>query len=740
MSYVGTSNQEVEEQKTKSKVGGQPDLLDLCRAEMVRAIGFEQDAELLDDRTRALNYYKGDMTKDVPSLPNRSKAVSSDISDAVETILPDLMEIFTGGDDVVAFIPQKPEDEDAAKQETAYLNHVTFQENPGFLNFYTAFKDALLLKTGIFMFEWVQDIEESEEEFSGKNPIEMQLASQDGEVVNVKQDPMPDGADLRTTQPTYSFTIRKTKDNSCAKYWAVPPDDFAAAPDTINIQDATYCVMRSRPRVQDLIAEGYDAEKVRNLPAYSVVSDTTMQQARDNAGESDRTGNTGDETSDDLRQVEIRKHYIRVLGEENKLELWCVVTDCAATEELDREEVERIPYAIGSPYLIAHRLYGRSLADMLVEIQKIKTALTRAVLDSTYFALNQRNEVAMDQANDYTISDLLRNEPGSPIRSKTGTAIRAITAGGLGFDPYGALEYFSTVAESRTGVVRNAQGLNPDTLHDTASGAMMLLSAAQKRTKMIARIMAETMVKQLYLGLHAIIRENCSSEKIANLLGKWVPVNPTQWAERNAMTVEVGLGASGKDMEIAAMNQIIGLQKAGVEAQGGTDGPLVTKQNLFKSATDMARKLGVKAPEEYFSDPSAPPDPNAPPPPPPPPNPELIKVQGEQQLQQAKLQGEMALGKMKVESEQQIQATKAQSQAAVNTQQQQLEHQRLQAEQANTMALEQMKIASSERIAIEVARINAEAKIESARISAKNQTDDGAAALDYQQSHETTTA
>src|SRR6185312_14037862 len=105
-------------------------------------------------------------------------------------------------------------------------------------------------------------------------------------------------------------------------------------------------------------------------------------------------------------------------------------------------------------------------------------------------------------------------------------------------------------------------------------GAMMLLSAAQKRTRMIARVLAETLVKPLFLGLHAEIRENASSTKIAQLLGKWVPVDPTKWAERNAMTVEVGLGAAGKDAEIAAMSQIIGLQKAIVE--GGGYGKLVT--------------------------------------------------------------------------------------------------------------------------------------------------------------------
>lgn len=706
-------------------------LLAACRSEMFRAIGFDQDAILRDERTRALLYFKGDMSKDVPTLPNRSKAVSSDIADAVETILPDLIEIFIGGDDVVAFLPTKEADVEAAEQETAYLHKVAFQDNDGFLNLNTALKDALLLKTGVFRWDWVEDRDEQIEEFEGKNAIELQMASQDGEISDVQPgEPGPDG------QPTYSFKITKVKDNSNAKYWAVAPDDFAAAEDTINIAETTYCCERQRPRVQDLIAQGMPEDKVRKLEPYSYSDDQSIQQARDNAGEYDVTSGSGDDTSDDLQQVEIRKHCIRKLNGSGKLEIWCLYTDADASFEIYREKLQSIPYAVGSPYLVPHRLIGRSLADLLVEVQKIKTALYRMCLDAGYFALNQRSEVSMDAANAFTISDLLRNEPLVPVRSKNGQAVRPLVAGPLNFDPYKAIEFFSTVAEGRTGVVRNAQGLNPDTLHDTASGAMMLLSAAQKRTKMIARVLAETLIKPLFLGLHSVIRENSTAVREAQLLGKWVPVDPTKWAERNSMVVEVGLGAAGKDMEIAAMDKVIGSMALIAKEQGGADGPIVTLKNVFKAATDQAKKLGVKAPGDYYTDPASPEGQAAIQAMANKPNPDMAKIQGEQQLQAAKQQGEMQLGQLKVQSEQQIQTNKAQSQAAVNAQQQQLEHERLQAQQQNEMALEQLKIASAERIAIMVARINAEAKIEAARISAKNQTDDGAAELERQESLE----
>lgn len=712
-------------------IGPTDDLLTLVQQEARVAIGFENDQELVDAREQAMNYIKGDMVKYIPSLPNRSKAVSTDINDAIETILPDLMEIFTGGDDVVAFVPQKAEDEESAKQETAYLNQVVFQDNPGFDIFYEAFKDALTLKTGVFGWAWKSDINECVEEFAGKNVVELMQSQQDGEISNLKheQDGQPIGQDS-----TFSFTLSYTDDNSCEEYWAIPPDDFAVAIDTVRLKDATYCCWRTRPRVQDLIAEGYDAEVVRDLPQYTE-NNTTLQQARDTAGEHMTTGSSTDQTIGDMRQVEIRKHHIRRIGDDGKLVIWCIVTDAQSTVELtkdgekSREIVSRIPYSAITPYKTPHRFYGRSLADELFDIQKIKTALLRMLLDSGYFAQNQRHEIDMSKANDFTISDYLRNEPGVPVRVKSGGALESLAPSALGFDAYKALEYVSTVGEMRTGVVRNAQGLNPDTLHDTATGAMALLSAAQKRVRMIARIFAETGVKDLYLGIHADLRENARATSIAKLLGKWVPTDPSKWAERNSMTVEVGLGAAGKDAEIAAINSIALDMEKIVETQGGAQGPIVTLENVYKLATDKAKKLGVKSPEEYFTDPNSPEGKQAQQAMANKPDPEMAKVQGEQQLQQSKQQGEMALGQLKVQSEEQIQTNKAQAQAAVNAQQQQLEHERLQAQQANEMALEQlkiqsnerleiMKLASSERIAIEVARIKNEGIIAAAEAKA----------------------
>ena len=108
MAYSDTSAAEADEMKL-----GDAELLSILKAEKLNSVGFENGTELEKKRRKALEYSKGEMN-DVPSLPNRSKAVSTDVADAIETVLPDLIEIFTGGEDVASFDPQGQEDEEAA--------------------------------------------------------------------------------------------------------------------------------------------------------------------------------------------------------------------------------------------------------------------------------------------------------------------------------------------------------------------------------------------------------------------------------------------------------------------------------------------------------------------------------------------------------------------------------------------------------------------------------------------------
>jgi len=141
------------------------DLKSMIAAEKADALAAISAAKLAEERADAMDYYLGDMSKDMPAQDGRSRAVSTDVADTIEGLMPSLMDIFAGSDEVVRFEPVGPEDEEAAQQETDYVNHVFMQQNPGFMALYSFIKDALLSKVGIVKVWWEETEQEERETY-----------------------------------------------------------------------------------------------------------------------------------------------------------------------------------------------------------------------------------------------------------------------------------------------------------------------------------------------------------------------------------------------------------------------------------------------------------------------------------------------------------------------------------------------------------------------------------------------
>lgn len=164
-------------------------------------------SKLSSERAKAMRYYQGNMEDDLPTDTDHSSAVSTDVSDTIEGLMPDLMDIFAGGDEVVRFEPTAAEDVEPSQQETDYVNHVFMQQNPGFMILYQFVKDALLNKTGIVKVAWEDRWEETEEEYNDIDDQQfMVVVSQPGvQVIQHTVKPMPD--DGPDTEPAYDEAV-----------------------------------------------------------------------------------------------------------------------------------------------------------------------------------------------------------------------------------------------------------------------------------------------------------------------------------------------------------------------------------------------------------------------------------------------------------------------------------------------------------------------------------------------------
>ena len=114
-----------------------------------------QDTELADQQADSLKHYFGEPYGN--EQEGFSQVVTRDVMQAVEGIMPELMKIFTSGDNYVQFDPQGPEDIELAEQETDYINYIFTRRTDGFSVLYNWFKDALLMKNGVVQVGWSEE-------------------------------------------------------------------------------------------------------------------------------------------------------------------------------------------------------------------------------------------------------------------------------------------------------------------------------------------------------------------------------------------------------------------------------------------------------------------------------------------------------------------------------------------------------------------------------------------------------
>lgn len=610
----------------------------IVAAEKRAAIGSSTSSDLAKQRSDALDYYLGDLKEHMPTLEGQSSAKSTDVSDTIEMMLPALMDIFTSGDDYCEFTPQGPEDEEAAQQETDYVNHVFMNENPGFLILYSQIKDALLSKNGIVKAWWEETKYSEKETYRGLDEggfaaIAAQAEAGEVEIIQLSVNEVegePFSADV---------VCRQITQKGCFKAAAVPPEEFGISARTTNIPKSPYCYHKYQRSQSELIEEGYDKATVEALPtSFSRLGDGDEEtRSRDTfADESDPSS----DINKSMRMIDVTEHYIRLdVDGDGVAELLKVVTAGSAETLLgDPEEVDRMPFHSITPYPMPHRFFGRSVADLTIDIMRIKTHLLRQLLDNASLLNNQRIAVGSQGADENTLDDLLTNRPGGIVRMKDVDQLKEIPNQPLGAYVLPLLEYTDQTRETRTGVTRTTGGIDPDVLNKaaaTATGFQGLLDQSMMRIKLIARIFAETGIKDLFLHIHELLRKHQDKSKVIRLRNKWVPVDPREWQARSDMTVSVALGSGSKQQQLMLLNSILERQIQALELQGGANGPLVTLTNVYNTIKRMIELAGQKNVDAFITEPDPEGDYEMP-------NPEESAAQAKLRLEQQRMEMDAA--------------------------------------------------------------------------------------------------
>lgn len=594
------------------------ELSNLIDSHINDSLGFIE-TETSQERQTALEYYLREPYGN--EVEGRSQIVTGEVAEVVDGALPQIIKVFTSSNKAVEFEPVNEGDGALAEQMTAYANHIFYKDNNGFEIMHDWFKDGLLQKVGVVKAYWDDKKDTTIEKYKNLTEDELTMIMQDEEVEIVEQEeveevieqnPQP-AVNPMTGQPMmnevgepvmmevppivnvyYNVKCKRTKDFSKVKIENVAPEEFLIDKRAVTIEEADFVAQRSLVTRSDLIAMGYDPKVVETLSMGDTLDFTPERVARYGAGE--QPYNTNDSNDESMELVEYYECYVRTdLDGDGVAERHRV---CYADNKvLMNEECDYQPFHSVCPIPVPHKFFGQSLADRAIDLQLIKSTVTRQMLDNLYLTNNYRVGAVEGQVN---LDDLLTSTAGGVIRIKNPNALVPMTVQSSAGQSFPMLEYLDSIQAKRSGVSDAQQGLDPNLLQNvTATAVSAMTSASQGKLELIARIFADTGVSTLFKGIMQLVCKYQDKERVIKINNSFVPMNPREWNTEYNLTVNVGLGTGGKQEQLATMQMILAKQEEVIKGYG-LNNPLVNIKQYRDTLAKFVNMAGFKDDSQFL--------------------------------------------------------------------------------------------------------------------------------------------
>ena len=587
----------------------QNELKSILQAEIDDAIGFIE-SETVEQRKQALEAYLRQPYGN--EVEGKSQIVTGEVAEAIDGALPSLVRIFTGSDNIVVFEPQGPRDEASAKQATDYCNWVFNRDNEGVSILHDWFKDALLQKNGILKAYWEDKEDITKERYFDLSNDELAMLMSDESMEIVEQDttefpifdpmgqPVIDQMGMPVMGATHNVVVQQKKKSGKVTIENVPPEEFLISKKARTIADSPFVAHRQMLTRSTLIAMGFNKDQVEGLQMGDALAYTPERVARYSAGEQPYQVQTDDPS---MQEIEVFECYVKT-DLDGKGIAALVQVFYASNEILEDEkgkemieEVDYVPFHSICPIPIPHKFFGNSLADRTVDLQLIKTTITRQMLDNLYLTNNARVVAVEGQVN---LDDLLTSTAGGVIRAKSPNAVQQLVVQNVASQAFPMLQYLDTIQSKRTGVSDASQGLDPSVLQNvTAAAVASMQQAGAGKIELMARIFAETGVKSLFKGILHLLCKYQDKARLVRMRGEFVEFDPRTWANQYDVSINVGLGAGNRQEQMAMLSMVLAKQEQLI-GQYGPANPYVSPAQYRGTLGRMVEIAGFKDSAEFY--------------------------------------------------------------------------------------------------------------------------------------------
>lgn len=571
-------------------------LLSLVKADIADAEAYQQSIIQPTVRERYNIYYadKEYYAHKFPILSKTSSLVSTDVADTIEWALPSLMKVFTGSDEVITVAGVTEEDDQNAEVMQSLLVYQLQRQNKFFPILYNWMKDALITGMGIIKCYW-ERTEGYTPETAQLNADALKLLTQTGvEITNVEGPDIMGDFTVTWNSPYYIKNSPKLEN--------ILVSEFLYSPDAKNLEDANFVAHRKKVTMSHLRQkerEGIYANVDMVHPDNGPVSWIT-DQVEDVIG--DHYTPLHNNQQDKAREeVTIYECYTKIdFNNDGILEDMIITIAGDVILRAEPNYMGRHPFFSISPTKDPHRIWvKRSYAELIGELQDMKVALTRQIVQNIALTNDPKMILAEDSIN---ISDyiegrkVIRKKPGSNM----GDVAMPMPVNQLSPQTFQFLEYLETQKENRTGITRYNQGLDANSLNKTATGISAILGQSAQRLELVARMFAETGISELFRFMVSLNQKFVDQETVIRLTNKQLRISPDDLNGNFDLVVNAGISISTKESTIMTLQTMLTAlmqtQAAGI--------PIVTPQNIYNLFKKWIESAGFKNYNDYVTDPA----------------------------------------------------------------------------------------------------------------------------------------
>lgn len=562
----------------------------------------QSDMDYLSQRRqKAARYYRGEV--DFKADEGRSQQVTNDVSDTIEWTMPFLMRTFYGSDKIMTLKPTGPEDDYNVRLLEAKCTHDITKKNEGFRIHYDWFKDALVFDLGVLKYGWKNEVKYIHKEYNGLTDMDIQLLQSTPDFIFEHVEAIQAGQynelGYMLSPTLYRVIGKKVKKISQPFFENVPPDEYLFDIRMRNIKEfGGINIHRKLIHVDEL--KKYGLNKQDMASEVRAFSQNTLYQER--FGDIGGTGFLTPDEDDDYFYIN-ESYFWKYDEEYGQVPLKATIVGDKVLS-IEQNKYGRPPFCVLSPILAPHRMLGLSFMNVIMNTQDVRTSFLRNILDNIYHANYGRMVY-----NPYRIfaEDVEDNRVGRNIRLRHDGDPRAAFANleptMLPKEVYHMFEeYLPEARTDATGVTKHDQELQSKTVYKTASGVSQVMGAMQQRKELLARIFAETGVKDFYMACARMNVNFLDKEEAVELDGRWINIKPDDIDIEYDVEIDVGMSTGSKEIafqDILAMFNTYGMI---AKQLGPATFQLFSLENIKEMIRELWRNKGFKNTSRFVNE------------------------------------------------------------------------------------------------------------------------------------------